>query len=297
MVFPPPHNRPVLPPLPHRPRDTDKSKMGRVLVVAGSHGMAGAAALSTEAAMRSGCGYAYVATAACIAPQLTAALPSAILRHSMNREKTQLHWDDLPMLYDALQSVDSVVVGPGIGDTCEEWLGDFLAHLDAVPTVFDADALNAIARRREWLQRLSSCHVLTPHAGETARLLGWGDDSLRVNSARHSAISELCTATRATIVLKGADTLIAQRGAPTTTNVTGNAGLAKAGSGDVLSGVIAALLARGMRALDAAVAGAWLHGRAADVLASEVGEEAYISSDLARALGRAFSDYAASTRA
>jgi NAD(P)H-hydrate epimerase len=255
--------------------------------------MAGAAALSAEAAMRSGCGYVYVATAACNAPQLTAAVPSAILRHSMQRDRTSLRWDDLPMLFDALQVVDAVVIGPGLGDLVDEWLGALLERLAAVPTVFDADALNALARRRELLALLTSCHIVTPHAGEAARLLGWGNDAERVNAARHSAISELCTATRAVAVLKGADTLVAQRGAPTVVNPTGNAGLAKAGSGDVLSGVIGALLARGMRAHDAAVAGTWIHGRAADVLASEVGEDAYISSDLACAIGRAFNDYAA----
>jgi len=267
--------------------------MGRLLVIAGSYGMAGAAALSAEAAMRSGCGYVYVATAACNAPQLTAAVPSAILRHSMQRNQTSLRWDDLPMLFDAMRVVDAVVIGPGLGDVADEWLGALLERLAAMPTVFDADALNTLARRRELLALLTSCHIVTPHAGEAARLLGWGDDAERVNTARHSAISELCTATQAVVVLKGADTLVAQRGAPTVVNPTGNAGLAKAGSGDVLSGVIGALLARGMRAHDAAVAGTWIHGRAADVLASEVGEDAYISSDLARALGRAFNDYAA----
>ncbi|MFZ9778685.1 MAG: NAD(P)H-hydrate dehydratase [Ilumatobacteraceae bacterium] len=280
-----------MPPLPSRPRDTNKSQMGRLLVIAGSYGMAGAAALSAEAAMRSGCGYVYVATAACNAPQLTAAVPSAILRHSMQRNQTSLRWDDLPMLFDAMRVVDAVVIGPGLGDVADEWLGALLERLAAMPTVFDADALNALAQRRELLALLTSCHIVTPHAGEAARLLGWGNDAERVNTARHSAISELCTATRAVAVLKGADTLVAQRGAPTVVNPTGNAGLAKAGSGDVLSGVIGALLARGMRAHDAAVAGTWIHGRAADVLASEVGEDAYISSDLARALGRAFNDY------
>jgi NAD(P)H-hydrate epimerase len=283
----------VLPPLPSRPRDTNKSLMGRLLVIAGSHGMAGAAALSAEAAMRSGCGYVFVATAAANAPQLTAAIPSAILRHSMHRNQTRLRWDDLPMLFDALHDVDAVVIGPGLGEVVDEWLGALLERLVEMPTVFDADAINALARRRELLALLTSCHIVTPHAGEAARLLGWGDNAERVNAARHSAISELCTATRAVAVLKGADTLVAQRGAPTVVNPTGNAGLAKAGSGDVLSGVIGALLARGMRAHDAAVAGTWIHGRAADVLASEVGEDAYISSDLARALGRAFNDYAA----
>jgi NAD(P)H-hydrate epimerase len=286
----------VLPPLPSRPRDTNKSQMGRLLVIAGSHGMAGAAALSAEAAMRSGCGYVYVATAACNAPQLTAAVPSAILRHSMRRDQTSLRWDDLPMLFDALRDADAVVIGPGLGDVVDEWLGALLERLAEMPTVFDADALNALARRRELLALLTSCHIVTPHAGEAARLLGWGNDAERINAARHSAISELCTTTCAVAVLKGADTLVAQRGAPTVANPTGDAGLAKAGSGDVLSGVIGALLARGMRAHDAAVAGTWIHGRAADVLASEVGEDAYISSDLARALGRAFNDYAAAAR-
>jgi hydroxyethylthiazole kinase-like uncharacterized protein yjeF len=133
--------------------------------------------------------------------------------------------------------------------------------------------------------------VLTPHAGEAARLLGWENDRQRVETSRHAAISQLCTVTRATIVLKGAGTLVAQRQRDTFTNPTGNAGLAKAGSGDALSGIIGALLARGMSAFDAAVAAVWIHGRAADLLAREVGEESYISSDLARALGRAFSDY------
>jgi len=270
--------------------------MGRLLVIAGSHGMAGAAALSAEAAMRSGCGYVYVATAACNAPQLTAAIPSAILRHSMYSQHPSLRWDDLPLLFDALRDVDAVVIGPGLGEGVDEWLGALLDRLVSVPTVFDADALNAMARRRELLARLTSCHVITPHAGEAARVLGWGNDAGRVNAARHSAVSELCTVMRAVAVLKGADTLVAQRGAPTVVNPTGNAGLAKAGSGDVLSGVIGALLARGMRAHDAAVAGTWIHGRAADVLAGEVGEDAYISSDLARALGRAFNDYAAAAR-
>jgi len=281
----------VLPPLPLRPHDTDKSRMGRVLVIAGSRGMAGAAVLCAEAAMRSGCGYVYVATVSAIAPELTTAVPSAILRCGVDRDRARLNWDDVPMLVDAAGSADAVIVGPGLGDGVEGWLPEFLAGAQHRPMVIDADALNALARRREMLQVLPLDCVLTPHVGEAARLLGWGDDRARVEASRHAAISQLCTITAATIVLKGAGTLVAQRGLPTHTNATGNAGLAKAGSGDVLSGIIGALLARGMTAYDAAIAATWLHGRAADVLAAEVGEESYISSDLGRALGRAFSEY------
>jgi len=283
----------VLPPLPPRPADADKSRMGRLLVVAGSRGMAGAAALSAEAAMRSGCGYVFVATVRAIAPELTAALPSAILRCGTSRDQSQLTWDDLPMLVDAARGVDAVVIGPGLGDGAEAWLGEFLARTADRPRVLDADALNAIARRQSLLASLDAGCVLTPHAGEAARLLGWGNDRERVESSRHAAISQLCTITPATVVLKGPATLVARDGRPTFVNPTGNSGLAKAGSGDVLSGIIGALIARGMAAYDAAIAGVWIHGRAADILAGETGEESYIASDLARALGRAFGDYAA----
>jgi hydroxyethylthiazole kinase-like uncharacterized protein yjeF len=285
----------VLPPLPLRPHDADKSRMGRVLVIAGSVGMAGAAALCAEAAMRSGCGYVYVATVRAIAPELTAAVPSALLRYSVGREQASLGWDDLSMLVDTARVADAIVIGPGLGEGVETWLVEFLRRTPQQPTVLDADALNALARRRDTLAQLHDQCVLTPHAGEAARLLGWGNERQRVEASRHAAISQLCTVTRATIVLKGADTLVAQRQRDTHTNPTGNAGLAKAGSGDVLSGIIGALLARGMSAFDAAVAGTWIHGRAADVLAAEVGQESYISSDLARALGRAFNDYVSTT--
>lgn len=259
--------------------------------------MAGAAVLTAEAAMRSGCGYVFVATVRGIAPELTAALPSAMLRCPGDRDQSRLGWDDLPMLVDAARGMDAVVVGPGLGEGVEAWLGEFLTRVPDVLRVLDADALNAIARRRELLARLDDRCVLTPHAGEAARLLGWGNDRERVESSRHAAISQLCTITRATAVLKGPGTLVARYGRPTIVNSTGNAGLAKAGSGDVLSGIIGALLAREMDAYDAAIAGVWIHGRAADVLATETGEDSYIASDLARALGRAFDDYAAATSA
>jgi len=252
------------PPLPVRANDTDKSRMGRVLVIAGSRGMAGAAALCAEAALRTGCGYVYVATVGAIAPELTAAVPTAILRCTNDREQAQLSKNDLAMLVDASTDVDAIIVGPGLGDGVEAWLGELLERIH-VPTVLDADALNAAAREPRLLGLLTEDHVVTPHAGEAARLL----------------------------VLKGSGTLVSQRGRDVHVNPTGNARLAKAGSGDVLSGIIGALIARGMHTHDAAVAGTWLHGRAADLLSNEVGEDSYIPSDLAHALGAAMRDYSA----
>lgn len=282
------------PPLPVRANDTDKSRMGRVLVIAGSRGMAGAAALCAEAALRTGCGYVYVATVGAIAPELTAAVPTAILRCTNDREQAQLSKNDLAMLVDASTDVGAIIVGPGLGDGVEAWLGELLERIH-VPTVLDADALNAVAREPRLLGLLTEDHVVTPHAGEAARLLGSGNHRERVEGDRLGAVDQLCALTAATVVLKGSGTLVAQRGRDVHVNPTGNAGLAKAGSGDVLSGIIGALIARGMHTHDAAVAGTWLHGRAADLLSNEVGEDSYIPSDLAHALGTAMSDYSALT--
>ena len=120
-----------------------------MLLVVGSRGMAGAAVLSAEAAMRSGCGYVHVATVRAIAPELTTALPSAILHCPNDLDRPQLSWDDLPMLVDATRGADAVVIGPGLGDGVEAWLGELLARAASPRIVLDADALNAIARRRD----------------------------------------------------------------------------------------------------------------------------------------------------
>ena len=264
--------------------------MGRVLVIAGSRGMAGAAALCSEAALRTGCGYVYIATVGAIAPELTAAVPSAILHCTNNHEQAQLTKADLAMLVDACSDVDAVIIGPGLGGGVEGWLGDLLERV-RLPMVLDADALNAMARTPDLLGVLTDRHVITPHMGEAARLLGWGNQRDRVEKDRIGAVVHLCAMTPANVVLKGAGTLVAQRGRNVHVNPTGNAGLAKAGSGDVLSGIIGALIARGMDAHEAAVAGTWLHGRAADMLSREVGEDSYIPSDLAHALGAAMRDY------
>jgi NAD(P)H-hydrate epimerase len=278
------------PELPVRSSDTDKSRMGRVLVVAGSRGMAGAAALCAEAALRTGCGYVYVATVGAIAPELTTAVPTAILRCTSDLEQAQLTKADLAMLVDACSEIDAVIVGPGLGEGVEAWIVELLERIH-VPMVLDADALNAVAREPRILALITESHVMTPHAGEAARLLGWGNHRERVEGDRLGAVEQLCAMTAATVVLKGAGTLVSQRGRNVYVNPTGNAGLAKAGSGDVLSGIIGALIARGMDTHDAAVAGTWLHGRAADLLSHEVGEDSYIPSDLAHTLGAAMRDY------
>jgi len=276
-----------IPRLQRRPRDAHKGTFGTALVVAGSENMLGAAILCARGALRGGAGLVRAALPRPLGLPFLVAVPAA----------TTVDRGNASALRAAIASAQAVVIGPGLGEGVEAWLGELLARATGPRLVLDADAWIAIARRRDLLALLDDRFVLTPHAGEAARLLGWGNDRERVEVSRHAAISQLCTITRATVVLKGAGTMVARRGSPTVVNPTGNAGLAKAGSGDVLSGILGALLARGMHGYDAAIAAVWIHGRAADVLAQEVGEDSYISSDLARALGRAFSDYAAAVSA
>lgn len=280
-----------LPPLPPRPLDAHKGAMGRVVLIAGSRGMAGAAALAVEAVLRGGAGYALLACPASITPDLTAAQPAALLAPCGDAGRGALNAADLPALLAASAQADALVIGPGLGADAalEQWLPHFVRARAAVPMVLDADALNGLARLgAAALAALPATAILTPHPGEAARLLGWTEGAARVQADRETALAALSAATPAVVLLKGAGTLVGQRGRAPWRNPAGNPGLATAGAGDVLSGLLGALLARGMTAWDAARLGAWLHARAGDLLAAEIGEDALISSDLARAFGAAF---------
>lgn len=281
------------PPLPPRPREAHKGQMGRVVLIAGSRGMAGAAALAAEAALRGGAGYAVVCCPGAITPDLTAAVPSAILRPCGDATRAELGAEDLPSIRGECAAAQAVVIGPGLGTGARAWLPDLLRDWRGPPLVLDADALNALAAHPGALAALPASCVLTPHPGEAARLLAWPEGGKRVQADRAGALAALCERTAATVVLKGADTLIGARGGEPLRNPTGNAGLATAGSGDVLSGLIGALLARGMSTGEAARLGAWIHGRAADLIAEQIGQDALIASDLARGFGAAFRELVA----
>ncbi len=283
----PEHDLPLLPP---RPRDAHKGAMGRVLLVAGARGMAGAAALAAEAALRGGAGSAVIACPGSITPDLTAALPAAILLPCGDAARASLLREDLPRLLEAARAAEAVVCGPGLGAAAQaqEWLPALLQARGGTPAVVDADGLNALARAGNGaLAALDAATILTPHPGEAARLLGWSEGAARVQADRAAALAALTRLTPAVVVLKGAGTLAGQRGRPVWRNPTGNPGMATAGAGDVLAGLIGALGARGLGPWDAARLGAWLHGRAGDLVAAQIGEDALIASDLARALGAA----------
>lgn len=250
-----------------RPRDSHKGSHGHVLCIGGDEGMGGAIALCAEAALRCGAGLVSAATRAAHADALRMRRPEAMARAVASAAE----------LLRLLERADVVAVGPGLGT--QEWGRELLvAALDAdKPCVIDADALNLLARAPRDLPRA----VLTPHPGEAARLLG--GTAADVQRDRFSAAEALAEKYGCAIVLKGAGSLVAAPGQTTHVVGAGNPGMASGGMGDVLTGAIAALLAQGFSAFDAALCGALLHAAAGDEAARE-GERGLLASDLFPAL-------------
>lgn len=248
-LYPPPAR------LPARPADCNKGNFGAVGVLGGAPGMAGAALLAGRAALACGAGRVYVGlldarvAVDAGAPELMLAAPERLL---------------------ALPHPACLVAGPGLGlaAAAREWLRAVLSLPHAV--LFDADALNLLAGDAALLALLrarAAPSLITPHPGEAARLLG--ETPATVQAARPAALRRLQQLTGACVVLKGANSLVGSAENEVWRNETGNPGMAAPGMGDVLAGIIAALLAQGMSAFDAARTGVWLHGAAGDAAARE----------------------------
>jgi ADP-dependent NAD(P)H-hydrate dehydratase len=256
--------------LPERPRDGHKGSFGTVLVVAGSHDMLGAATLCATAALRSGAGLVQVCVPAALQPFVASAQPCAT---TLPRRPANLR--------RALARADAVVVGPGLGASpATQRLVAAVLRFARGPVVLDADALNALAPLRQPLATRVPI-VLTPHPGEAGRLLG--SDAAAVQEDRHGALDALVACSGGVVVLKGHRTLVGD-GDRTFENRTGNPGMATGGSGDVLAGLLGALLAQGLPPYDAACFGVHVHGRAGDRVARRMGEVGLIASDLPAAI-------------
>ncbi|HWS79021.1 MAG TPA: NAD(P)H-hydrate dehydratase [Thermomonas sp.] len=250
---------------PLRPRDSHKGRNGHVLCIGGDHGSGGAILLAADAALRCGAGLVSVATRAAHVPAVLARRPEA-MAHAV---------DDVAGLQPLLARADVVAIGPGLGQG--EW---GRALLDAVlacdkPRVLDADALNLLGQSS---RRLSVRDVVTPHPGEAARLLGI--DAAAVQRDRFAAAAALVERLGASVVLKGAGTLVATAGGVPAVICAGNPGMAVGGMGDLLTGCVAALLAQGFPPRDAAIAGALLHAGAGDAAARDEGERGLLPADL-----------------
>ena len=250
---------------PLRPRDSHKGRNGHVLCIGGDDGSGGAILLAAEAALRSGAGLVSVATRQSHVTPLLARCPEA-MAHAVEQPA---------QLADLLARADVVALGPGLGQGA--WgRGLFDAVLACErPRVLDADALNLLAASAA---RLTPADVITPHPGEAARLLG--TDIAGIQRDRFAAAQALCERIGATVVLKGAGSVVASAGMPPAVICAGNPGMAVGGMGDLLTGCIAALRAQGLAARDAAIAGALLHAVAGDAAARDDGERGLLPTDL-----------------
>lgn len=255
----------------HRDNDSNKHDYGRLLIVAGCETMPGAAILSTGAALRSGCGLVRLHSTVRTLFAAASRYPSAMLSEDPGN-----HFSAVP---ENLGRYTAIAVGPGLGWSpgTMNALMDLLseARERAIPCVLDADALNILSVMPQWTELIPPGSVLTPHKGELRRLLPTGSDT-----ERETLAWELCAETGCAIVMKGYHSRVFTPGGTCLQNTTGNPGMAKGGSGDVLTGLVGGLLARGYNADDAAALGVWIHGMAGDVLTAEKSAEAYDSEEL-----------------
>lgn len=272
-------------------RDAHKGDRGRLLIVAGSQTMSGAARLAGWGALRGGAGLLTIATPESVQPVVAAELPCAMTLPLPSR-KGVLMASGAAAARAKLESADAVALGPGITTGARPFVRRFLEGLDK-PVVLDADALNILAAEPSLIESFDAPRVLTPHPGEAARLLG--RDVAGDQRARVAAAAELADRYRAVAVLKGAGTVVCD-GDRVYVNRTGNPGMATGGTGDVLTGVIAARLADGADALTAAIQGVFLHGVAGDLAAAAVGERSVIATDLVANLAAAVSGLTAHPR-
>jgi NAD(P)H-hydrate epimerase len=258
--------------LPPRPPDSHKRSTGVVLVVGGSRDMTGAVRLMAGAALRAGAGLVQVAVPEGILPVVQTGLVEATFVPLPETRGGGVATDAVDVLKDRLTGVDAVAVGPGLGRD-EETLAFVRALVAAspVPSVVDADGLTAFAGRLEELGDADDL-VLTPHSGEFSRLRGIPVDE--VNADRIGNVRALATQLGGTVLLKGNPTVIGLAGGEVRVNSTGGPTLATGGTGDVLTGIIAAMLARGVPPDEAATAGAFVHGRAGDLAGALLGNGA-----------------------
>ena len=260
-----------------RERDIHKGDCGKVLAVAGSKGMAGAAVLCGRGAYRAGSGLVRIAICEELFPIVQIGLPEA----------TCVSRDAFLGAHSQYDEYDAVAIGPGLGDDKknEDIIRNVLREYRGT-LVIDADGLNTIARAEmaSEVRKAEADIIITPHAGEASRLLGLSMDKLKSIGRTETALM-LAEKFSAVSLLKGAGTVVETPGGEAYINSTGNPGMATGGSGDVLTGVIASLAGQGLRADNAAKAGVFLHGLAADIAAEKMSQHALMAGDIADHIG------------
>lgn len=264
--------------LPDRPLNSHKGSYGKILLLCGSLGYTGAAAMAAMGALRCGAGLVYLGVPESIYVIEAVKLLEPVV-FPLSDANGMFSADSIPEVLTHLEGKDAVLIGPGIGisggtrDVVEAVLCNFNG-----PVVLDADGINLLAGHTDILRGRQADTILTPHSGEFARIGGRSGD--RVNAA-----AKLARELNSVIVLKGHGTVITD-GISVYRNPTGNPGMAVGGSGDVLSGMITALVGQKIPPLEAAACGAWLHGKAGDLCAENMGQYGMLPSDMLTVLPR-----------
>jgi NAD(P)H-hydrate epimerase len=276
-----------IPELPPRAADAHKGDFGKVCIIAGSVGMSGAAAIAGRSALRAGAGLVRVATPASVLPIVASIEPSFTTISLAEDDAGRISAKAINAVLEAVGENDAAAFGPGLGVSSElRFVLETLLGKKDLRLVIDADGLNNLARMSKWRAGVKAQLVLTPHPGEMKRL--WS--SLfreEVPGERQEQAGQLADRTASVVVLKGAGTVVTD-GEKVYVNRTGNPGMATAGSGDVLTGVITALMGQGLSNFDAAVLGVYVHGLAGDIAAGKVGQISVMATDIVDCLPEAF---------
>lgn len=269
--------------LPFRPVDGHKGTFGHVFILGGSRRFCGAPRMACDAAARSGAGLVTAGVPDALANVIGAGLVEPMCLPLPSTALESLSADALEPALAFAADKAAVVLGPGLGTEGEAWqfVRDFVRKCP-VPTVVDADGLNALAADCDALRGAAGPLVLTPHPGEMARLTG--SATTKIQAHREPMAGDFARQYRCVLVLKGHRTVVAGPEGRILVNTTGNAGMATGGAGDVLSGLIGGLLAQGMAPFDAAALGVFVHGLAGDLAAEEKTQRGMVASDLIAAL-------------
>lgn len=277
----------IRPLIPLRLPSSHKGTFGHAGIVGGSQGKTGAPAMAGLGALRIGTGLVTVATPQSVSPILEAKLLEVMTERMPESSQHLLGMEAYPVLLAFAATKSALAFGPGMGTSSEttEVLRHLLPQLKA-PCVLDADALNGLAQHCQIFSSMKQPPILTPHPGEMARLLE-GSSSKQVNEDRIGVSRQFAMQHQVILVLKGARTIIAEPQGQVAICPTGNPGMASAGMGDVLTGIITGLLAQGLSGWDAARAGVYLHGLAGDLAAATIGEPGLIARDVMTAIPQA----------
>lgn len=269
-----------------RPRRSHKTDYGRIFILAGSKGLTGAAALAGFAAVRAGAGLVTVGCPEAVYPIVARRFPEVMVRPFPSSPEGSLSETGFTEISAFLRNQDVFALGPGLGrhPATQKLIRRLIAH-SPLPLVIDADAVNALTGHADVLKKCRHVPVLTPHPGEFVR--AFGGPKPESDAARKKRVAEIARKCRCVLVLKGYRTVAADPSGRTHINSTGNSGMATGGSGDVLTGIIAALEGQGLRPWDAARFGVYLHGLAGDLAAKKIGEISLAAGDLIEFLPRA----------